>query len=134
MTLDASAPEVMSWYHPQGAHGPSWRVRMVGAADEHGWIDLAGDFRGRSRPGRERCQMGYCVWKPPHAGFVAEPGWVILEGDTEPCPWDCGNPDCREWVNPRMLDGGSAFHLCECELFGDGETAADRLGRALEPA
>lgn len=57
------------------------------------------------------------MWKRENAGFVGQPMNVELEGPPDICILDCGDPDCQEWPNARIVDQDIyVYHLSECEI------------------
>lgn len=84
----------------------------------------------------KRRQPGEVVVRRPGSGFLgtAEPRLVRVPerpeyddegepgslGEAAPCILDCGDPDCREWANLRIVggphDGKHLCHISECEM------------------
>lgn len=79
----------------------------------------------------KRRTAGDVVIKSPNAGFVGEPLKVRICPETydppyppdyfEPCFMDCGDDECREWVNLEVLDvngnaDGYCYHVSECQM------------------
>ena len=79
------------------------------------------------------------VYKMPYAGFVRGGYFVEIQPEDEddfmPCMLDCGDEDCREWIDCLILTGdtledavqsssnkqytGTAYHVSECQMAND---------------
>lgn len=76
----------------------------------------------------KRRRAGEWVWLRPNSGFVGESHRLQAEiqpeqdGDWSPCMLDCGDPECREWINlwtaedPDTGKRYPLYHVSECQM------------------
>jgi hypothetical protein len=88
----------------------------------------------------KRRQAGDWVWMRTYAGFVQsekpQRGQIRPESyGAQWCMLDCGDPDCREWLDVWRADGVGLCHVSECEMFDSEEEAQEQsAGLADLPA
>ncbi len=78
----------------------------------------------------KRRKAGDRVWVRRDAAFGMSAGeWAMIvdentklvpDGFTTPCPYDCGDPDCRQWGNMKCVDRDNEVvfkYVTECEMY-----------------
>jgi hypothetical protein len=78
-----------------------------------------------------RREIGDWVWVKRGGSFgkslgewavvLGEPTTLVPEDWTLPCPYDCGDPGCRQWGNLEAERGVTFQYVSECEMSDDGE-------------
>lgn len=79
----------------------------------------------------KRRKVGSRVWVRRGASFqrskgewamvLDEPTLLVPDGFTLPCPYNCGDPDCRQWGNMLAEREGEIYfqYVTECEMYDD---------------